>query len=74
MNLMGIGLNLIYAVIGIGLGLFGMKIGYNMLDKLTSFVTSDQLEKNNTAVGITVAGIFVGIGICAGLVVGLALN
>ncbi len=74
MNIMGIGLNLIYAVIGIGLGLFGMKFGYNMLDKLTDFVTSDQLEKNNTAVGIAVAGIFVGIGICAGLVVGLALN
>lgn len=74
MNLMGIGLNLIYAIIGIGLGLFGMRFGYTLLDKLTNFTTSDQLEKNNTAVGIAVAGVFVGIGICAGLVVGLALN
>lgn len=43
MTLMGIGLNFIYAVIGMGLGLFGMKFGYNMLGKLTDFVTSNQL-------------------------------
>lgn len=74
MNLMGVGLNLIYAIIGIFLGLIGMRIGYNMLDKLTKFSTTDQLENGNMAVGVTVAGVFVGIGICAGLVVGLALN
>lgn len=74
MNLVGVGLNLGYAIIGIALGLIGMRIGYSMLDSVTKFNTSNQLENNNTSVGIAVAGVFIGIGICAGLVVGLALN
>lgn len=74
MNIIGAGINTIYAIIGILLGLGGMLLGYKFLDALTSFNTSDQLKENNTAVGYTVAGMFIGIGICAGLVVGLALN
>ena len=74
MNLIGVSLNIIYAIIGIGMGLLGMRFGYKMLDKLTDFNTSEQLKANNTSVGIVVAGVFMGIGICAGLIIGLALN
>ena len=74
MNLLAAGLNLIYACLGIILGITCMKYGYKMLDKLTNFNTSNQLQDGNVAVGNAIAGLFIGIGICAGLCVGLALN
>lgn len=74
MNIIGIYVNIIYSIIGILLGICGMMVGYKLLDKLTSFNTSEELKNGNQAVGCSVAGLFMGIGICSGLVVGLALN
>ena len=53
-------LNFTYALFG-GLMTLGiMVLGFKMLDKLTEFNTSDELKNGNQAVGITVAGIFIG--------------
>lgn len=41
---------------------------------MTPFDTSRELAEKNFAVGIVVGAIFVGLGIAAGLVVGLGLN
>jgi uncharacterized membrane protein YjfL (UPF0719 family) len=74
MQMMAILLNLIYAVIGGFVTLFFMYIGYRLFDKLTRFNTSEELKKDNRAVGMVVLGIFVGVGVAIGLVIGLGLN
>jgi uncharacterized membrane protein YjfL (UPF0719 family) len=66
--------NFIYSVMGGFLTLFFMYVGYKIFDKLTHFDTSEQLAKDNRAVGMVVLGIFVGVGIAIGLVIGLGLN
>ena len=67
-------LNFTYALFG-GLMTLGiMVLGFKMLDKLTEFNTSDELKNGNQAVGITVAGIFIGIGFAVGLVIGMSVN
>ena len=66
--------NLVYSVIGGFLTLFFMYIGYKIFDKFTEFNTSEELAKDNRAVGMVVLGIFVGVGIAIGLVIGLGLN
>ena len=40
----------------------------------TAFDTSDELAKDNKAVGMVVMGIFIGVGVAIGLVIGLGLN
>ena len=50
-----------------------MRLGYKLFDNITSFKTNTQLLNNNTAVGFVVGSIFIGMGLCTGLVVGLAL-
>ncbi|MCF8053198.1 MAG: DUF350 domain-containing protein [Desulfobacterales bacterium] len=67
-------LNLVYAVIGAALALLFMVLGFKVFDRITPFDTSRQLEEKNTAVGIVVGAIFVGLGIAVGLVIGLGLN
>ena len=67
-------LNLLYAVLGALLTLFFMAAGYKIFDKMTPFDTSRALAENNTAVGIVVGAIFIGLGIAVGLVIGLGLN
>ena len=67
-------LNFIYSLMGGFLTLFFMYLGYKIFDKLTYFNTSEELAKDNRAVGMVVLGIFVGVGIAIGLVVGLGLN
>lgn len=74
MQLTAMIVNLIYSVIGGLLTLFFMYIGYKMFDKFTDFNTSDELGKDNKAVGLVVLGIFVGVGVAIGLVIGLGLN
>jgi len=74
MQLKAIILNLIYAMVGGFVTLFFMYMGYKIFDKLTRFDTSDELKKDNRAVGMVVLGIFVGVGVAVGLVVGLGLN
>ena len=69
-----IALNIAYSVIGGIITLLFMYAGYKLFDKLTRFDTSKELEKGNLAVGVVVLGIFGGVGIAIGLVVGLGLN
>ncbi|HUT71197.1 MAG TPA: DUF350 domain-containing protein [Desulfatiglandales bacterium] len=66
--------NFIYSVIGGVLTLLFMYFGYKWFDRFTTFDTSDQLAKDNRAVGLVVMGIFVGVGVAMGLVIGLGLN
>ena len=51
-----------------------MTLGYKLFDRLTPFDTSRQLAEKNTAVGIVVGSIFIGLGIAIGLVIGMGLN
>jgi uncharacterized membrane protein YjfL (UPF0719 family) len=62
--------NFVYAVFGVILTLLGFKL----FDRVTPFDTSKQLSDNNTAVGIVVGSIFIGLGIAVGLVIGMGLN
>ena len=66
--------NFIYALLGACLTIALMVFGYKILDWVTPFDTSKQLGEGNIAVGIVVGSMFVGLGISAGLVVGLGLN
>lgn len=47
---------------------------YKLFDRLTPFDTSKQLADKNTAVGIVVGSIFIGMGTAIGLVIGTGLN
>lgn len=67
-------LNLVYAVVGAALALVFMLIGFKVFDRITPFDTSRQLAADNTAVGIVVGAIFIGLGIAVGLVIGMGLN
>lgn len=67
-------LNFLYAIIGVCLTLTFMVVGYKIFDRMTPFDTSAQLAGKNTAVGIVVGSIFVGLGIAVGLVMGMGLN
>ncbi len=67
-------LNLLYAVIGGSGAILFMYLGFKVLDHVTKFDTNDQLFEGNVAVGVVVAGMFVGIGVAVGLVIGLGLN
>ncbi len=66
--------NFIYSVMGGFITLFFMYIGFKLFDKLTDFNTSEELAKDNRAVGMVVLGIFIGVGVAIGLVIGLGLN
>ena len=50
-----------------------MRLSYATFDRMTEFDTSEELQKGNIAVGIIMGSIFVGIGICVGLVTGFAI-
>ena len=67
-------LNFVYAIAGALVTLVFMAVGYKLFDRLTPFDTSRQLAEKNTAVGIVVGSIFIGLGIAIGLVIGLGLN
>jgi uncharacterized membrane protein YjfL (UPF0719 family) len=74
MQLTAMIVNFIYSVIGGVLTLLFMYFGYKWFDRFTTFDTSDQLAKDNRAVGLVVMGIFIGVGVAIGLVIGLGLN
>lgn len=74
MQLTAMIVNLIYSIIGGVLTLLFMYFGYKWFDKFTRFDTSNELAKDNRAVGLVVMGIFIGIGVAVGLVIGLGLN
>ncbi len=74
MQLTAMIVNFIYSIMGGILTLLFMYIGYKWFDKFTDFNTSNELAKDNRAVGMVVMGIFIGVGIAVGLVIGLGLN
>ena len=74
MQFLTILLNFVYAVIGGFVTIFFMWFGFKIFDKLTHFDTSEELSKDNRAVGMVVMGIFIGIGVAIGLVIGMGLN
>ena len=74
MQLTAMIINFIYSVIGGVLTLLFMYFGYKWFDRFTTFDTSDELAKDNRAVGLVVMGIFIGVGVAIGLVIGLGLN
>lgn len=74
MQLTAMIVNFIYCIIGGVLTLLFMYFGYKWFDRFTTFDTSDQLAKDNRAVGLVVMGIFIGVGVAIGLVIGLGLN
>ena len=66
------GINLIYSILCISVGIAAMRAAYLIFDRLTPFDTSKILEQNPIAVGLLYAGITIGVGICAGLIIGHA--
>ena len=74
MQLTAMIVNLVYSIIGGFLTLLFMYFGYKWFDKFTKFDTSNELAKDNRAVGLVVMGIFIGVGVAVGLVIGLGLN
>lgn len=67
-------INFVYAILGGALTLVFMWIGYKVFDLTTSFSIPDALSQDNRAVGFMVMGMFIGVGVAMGLVVGLSLN
>ncbi len=67
-------LNFIYVVFGGILTLVFMKFSCSMFNRMVNFNISDELGKGNIAVGLMVMGIFIGVGISLGLVIGLGLS
>jgi len=67
-------LNLLYALVGGAVAIAFMFVGFKLIDRLTALDTSEQLQAGNSAVGMMVAGMFIGVGVAVGLVIGLGLN
>ncbi len=67
-------LNFIYVILGGFLTLIFMKISCVIFNRMVSFDISDELAKGNVAVGLMVMGLFIGIGIALGMVIGLGLS
>lgn len=67
-------INFIYAILGGTLTLVFMWVGYALFDVMTRFSVPDELAKGNRAVGSMVMGMFIGVGVAMGLVIGLSLN
>lgn len=67
-------LNVLYACMGGVLTLLFMWLGCRIFSHIVSFSIPDQLAKGNLAVGQMLMGIFIGIGVAMGLVIGLGLN
>lgn len=66
--------NFIYALGGSTLAIFFMVISYIILDRLIPYNAGEQLNNNNIAIGIVIAGMYVGIGLVIGNVIAKALN
>lgn len=67
-------LNLIYVATGGLMTLFFMWMGCKLFSHIVSFNIPDKLAEGNLAVGMMIAGMFIGIGTALGLVIGLGLN
>ncbi len=67
-------LNVVYAITGGALTLAFMWLGWRLFNFLTPFNVNEELRRGNTAVGMMVLGLLVGIGVSMGLVIGLSMN
>lgn len=67
-------LNIIYAGMGGFLTLLFMWLGCKIFSHIVSFDFSEELGNGNQAVGMMIQGMFIGIGVAMGLVIGLGLN
>jgi uncharacterized membrane protein YjfL (UPF0719 family) len=67
-------LNFVYAILGGLLTIFFMWLGCKVFSHIVNFSIPDQLAQGNMAVGLMIMGIFIGIGVALGLVIGLGLN
>jgi len=67
-------LNILYAGMGGALTLLFMWLGCKIFSHIVSFSIPEQLAKGNVAVGQMIMGMFIGIGVAMGLVIGLGLN
>lgn len=69
-----LGLNFVYAALGSLLTLSFMIFGYWIFDVFNPLDINEELGKDNRAVGLVVAAIFIGLGVAVGLVIGMGLN
>ncbi len=67
-------LNLLYTCMGGMLTLLFMWLGCRIFSHIVNFSIPEQLLKGNLAVGQMIMGMFIGIGVAMGLVIGLGLN
>ncbi len=67
-------LNFLYVILGGLLTLVFMKLSCSVFNRMVSFNINDELAKGNVAVGLMVMGLFIGIGIALGMVIGLGLS
>lgn len=67
-------LNLAYAIFGGLLTLGFMWLGCKLFNRTVPFSLAEELSKGNMAVGLMVMGMFIGVGIAMGLVIGMGLN
>ena len=63
-----------YAIVGGFLTLGFMWLGCKLFNHTVNFSIARELKAGNTAVGLMVMGMFIGIGVALGLVIGLGLN
>lgn len=67
-------LNFLYVIVGGLLTLGFMWMGCKMFNRIVSFNIGEELARGNTAVGLMIMGMYIGIGIAMGLVIGLGMN
>jgi len=66
--------NIIYAIVGVVIGMLFAVASYKLFDKVTHFSFAEELERGNIAVGIVVCGLFIMIGLMIGLIIGMGLH
>jgi len=67
-------INFIYIIIGGLLTLLFMRLGCRVLTHIVTFDIQAELKNGNIAVGLMISGMFIGVGVALGLVIGLGLN
>lgn len=67
-------LNFLYASMGGFLTILFSYFAVRLFSHFMTFSVSEELGKGNIAVGLAVMGIFIGVGVSLGMVIGLGLN
>lgn len=67
-------LNILYTIIGMVFLFIGIYFGYKILDRITPFNTSKELDDNNIAIGIVVGCMILGICYAIATTVASSLN